>query len=464
MFKIALKIMGTILGCVILGACIVYAIVGIYYGNKFLPGTVINGYQANAMKIDELNDYLTDHEMDYKLDMIYEYGETVSMDGTDIDYSSDYKISLSEIMDSQNPLAWGLYYFKPVNYTAKPEISFDSDKLSDKLDSLPYFHIDEKNQKAKVELVKSDNQFVLVDGLRNVLDNKTAIEKINTSILSGERCVDLREDYMSPVYTAAQEKKINKWETIDNTQDAVIIYKDDDIALRLDSYEYYDWIKVGSNGEPLTDTYGNLLLDDEKLQAFVTKLSETFNTDNAPRKWKTYDGRIKVLPCSWEGYIVDEEKELKAIKSAILSGSKEERKPYYSKLGEGRGNEEVGDTYVEVDLGNQKVFFYDKGELMFTSDCVSGNKRYNYDTPEMVTRIYFMQEGRTLRGENYATFVYYWMAFYNHYGLHDATWRKDFGGDIFMTNGSHGCVNLPKDKAGELYQMVEVGTPVVLYY
>ena len=74
-----------------------------------------------------------------------------------------------------------------------------------------------------------------------------------------------------------------------------------------------------------------------------------------------------------------------------------------------------------------------------------------------------MEEGRTLRGENYATFVNYWMAFYNHYGLHDATWRREFGGDIYLTDGSHGCVNLPKDKAGELFELVEVGTPVIVY-
>ena len=75
-----------------------------------------------------------------------------------------------------------------------------------------------------------------------------------------------------------------------------------------------------------------------------------------------------------------------------------------------------------------------------------------------------MQRNRTLRGPGYASFVYYWMAVNGNIGLHDATWRRRFGGDEYKYNGSHGCVNMPKSKAGELYNMVEVGTPVVMFY
>ena len=74
----------------------------------------------------------------------------------------------------------------------------------------------------------------------------------------------------------------------------------------------------------------------------------------------------------------------------------------------------------------------------------------------------------TLRGgegdEEYESDVKYWMAFYEGQGLHDASWRSSFGGNIYKHNGSHGCVNIPLDKAEALYDMVEVGTPVVMFY
>ena len=55
------------------------------------------------------------------------------------------------------------------------------------------------------------------------------------------------------------------------------------------------------------------------------------------------------------------------------------------------------------------------------------------------------------------------MPVYKGVGMHDASWRDEFGGDIYQNEGSHGCINLPTDKAEELYGYVEIGTPVVIY-
>ena len=48
--------------------------------------------------------------------------------------------------------------------------------------------------------------------------------------------------------------------------------------------------------------------------------------------------------------------------------------------------------------------------------------------------------------------------------MHDATWRNNFGGDIYLTNGSHGCINLPLDKAEAIYAYVSTGFPIICYY
>ena len=61
--------------------------------------------------------------------------------------------------------------------------------------------------------------------------------------------------------------------------------------------------------------------------------------------------------------------------------------------------------------------------------------------------------------------VTYWMPFvWNAVALHDATWRYSFGGDIYQTSGSHGCVNLPYEKAEELFNICEVGDVVVVHW
>ena len=75
----------------------------------------------------------------------------------------------------------------------------------------------------------------------------------------------------------------------------------------------------------------------------------------------------------------------------------------------------------------------------------------------------YKQEHATLNGDNYSTPVNYWMPFNGNVGLHDATWRKSFGGDIYLTSGSHGCVNLPFDKAREIYNIVDKTMPIIVY-
>ena len=48
-------------------------------------------------------------------------------------------------------------------------------------------------------------------------------------------------------------------------------------------------------------------------------------------------------------------------------------------------------------------------------------------------------------------------------GLHDATWQPAFGGTLYYTIGSHGCINLPYGVASSIFEAFGVGTPVIVY-
>ncbi len=124
----------------------------------------------------------------------------------------------------------------------------------------------------------------------------------------------------------------------------------------------------------------------------------------------------------------------------------------------------IGDSYAEVDLTNQHMYFYYQGELLLETDFVSGDVASGHSTPEGIYAVTYKQKDRILRGPDYESFVHYWMPFYGGYGLHDAMWRKAFGGTIYKNNGSHGCVNLPLKKAEQIYKCVETGFPVVCYH
>ena len=149
---------------------------------------------------------------------------------------------------------------------------------------------------------------------------------------------------------------------------------------------------------------------------------------------------------------------------AFLNGLEGVHVPAYTKSSPIRGKDDIGNTYVEVDMGNQKMYFYKDGVLKLETDVVTGNLRLKHDTPEGVNYVYDKQKNRILRGPGYASPVDFWMAVNGGIGIHDASWRSKFGGEIYKTDGSHGCINTPIEKMTELYDMVTLGTPVIMYY
>lgn len=122
--------------------------------------------------------------------------------------------------------------------------------------------------------------------------------------------------------------------------------------------------------------------------------------------------------------------------------------------------EENENPYIVVSIEDQMLWYYEYNTVVFSSPVVTG---MDGATPIGTFEILNKAKGITLIGEDYESYVDYWIAFKGSgYGFHDASWRSEFGGNIYKYNGSHGCVNMPHDKVEELYYMVELGTPVYI--
>ena len=116
---------------------------------------------------------------------------------------------------------------------------------------------------------------------------------------------------------------------------------------------------------------------------------------------------------------------------------------------------------IDVYISEQKLYYYEKNKLILTSDVVTGKKD---GTPRGHYKVLRKKEDVYLKGDTFLDHVDYWIAFIGGlYGLHDASWRNEFGGDIFLTDGSHGCVNMPLKNIKKLYERVEIGTAVNIY-
>ena len=114
-----------------------------------------------------------------------------------------------------------------------------------------------------------------------------------------------------------------------------------------------------------------------------------------------------------------------------------------------------------MDLKEQHLYFYENGTMIIDAPFVSGNVAKDWTTPPGLFTLYYKQTDKVLRGEDYETPVKYWMPFNGGIGLHDANWRGSFGGEIYKTNGSHGCINLPPAKAAQVYEHAYKGIPII---
>ena len=94
---------------------------------------------------------------------------------------------------------------------------------------------------------------------------------------------------------------------------------------------------------------------------------------------------------------------------------------------------------------------------------MSGNVSKGHTTPPGIFALTYKQRDAGLKGEGYASPVKFWMPFNGGIGFHDASWRSSFGGSIYKTGGSHGCVNMPYAAAKELFENVYAGMPVICY-
>ena len=124
---------------------------------------------------------------------------------------------------------------------------------------------------------------------------------------------------------------------------------------------------------------------------------------------------------------------------------------------------DISDTHIEVDITNQKMTFYKDGELIVSTDIVTGLP----DGHPTITGLYYTYYKTTdiwLDGPDYHVFVKYWVSITDLYGLHDASWRSKFGSDYYLYAGSHGCVNTPEEAMKTIYDNVTDGIPIISYH
>ena len=494
-------LLNLILGLSILLLAGLYVLMGYYYQGSFSYGTWINGVYCTGKSVDEVNEELKKTNTYSGVIITSEDNKKYFVDASAIDYHAEYKDELNKIIESQNPLTWGLNFFTSRDKSIIGEVTFDEDLLRESLDEWDIFHAEEV---PLYEIKRDENGYYLVNNDRNIPVFETFYHRTKEALLNKEFELDLSEDaecYRKPSESPKDEELKEFFTHVDAAQNK-------SVKLDLMGEDFYltkadlsDWIVTLDELEKvmpepsendmefnpgkglflagdkvikfpkdyqvhenfITDKDSNVLVKCDEIYNFISKKANEYKTENCISRFLD-DGNSKILVSgSKDGILFDTEKEYNNLLNAIKDGIQDISITVPAKSFEVDGSE-LGSEYILVDMGNQHLSYYKDGKLSIDYDIVTGNTNRGRGTPVGLFHVYNKRYHTVLRGVDYASYVNYWLGVNKGIGIHDATWRNKFGEEIYKTAGSHGCINSPLEKMEMLYNCVEVGVPVLLYY
>lgn len=443
------------------GLLLIYLCMVAYFNCHIFPGTRFGNVKLSGKSADGAEEELDGLLADYKLAITGRDGasEVINRDDIKLKYVLDG--FGTKLIDAQNPFAWPAHLFRKNTIDEKFDVVYDADMLADKITSMKM--TSEENMAEPVDAYISDYEsgvgFKIVG---EVIGSKLDMEKFEAAVkdaltnVQSELDADKAGCYIDPqVYSddkklVKQEKRLNKY------TDTRLTYTFGDDTVVLDGDTIYKWMDIKKNGK--------VSLDEEKIREFVRGLGSKYDTIFRTRTFKTSYKKDVVINGGDYGWWMNREKEVSELKELIKKGTVADREPVYFQKAEKYGKDDYGDTYVEINLTAQHLFLYKDGKVVLESDFVSGKDTKDRKTPGGVFGITYKERDATLVGADYETPVSYWMPFNGSIGMHDATWRKKFGSNIYKSGGSHGCINLPFNVAARIYDEIEKNTPVICYY
>ena len=432
-----------------------------YFSRHFFYKTRINGEDCSFLSDFEVRSLIDWKISLYELEIVGKDGVTDTISAGDIRLKFVYDESLVKVREKENPFLWFTAFFTGYDFELTDAADFDTDLFEKRVKSLAFY--DRSNIKKARNAYIGD--YSEEEGAFVIVEEEAGSEPDDSRMMEvlAEKIKGLQEVVYLEIEGCYKQ--------------ADIIRNDSDLIKELDILNSYVTAKITYDWNGETEVVdGSLIsewlirdgkkvsLDEEKVAEFVAQKSKEHDTYGRDRSFTTTDGRVLELKSGGFGWLTARAETTEELIAAIQNGEVAEKEPVYSCTGAQKGKDDVGSSYVEIDLGAQHLYLYIDSEVVLESDLVSGNVRRGWTTPPGVFGITYKTKNAVLRGETYETPVDYWMPFNGNIGMHDATWRGSFGGDIYLTNGSHGCINLPHDAAAQIYEYMSKGFPVVCYY
>ncbi|HJC25742.1 MAG TPA: L,D-transpeptidase/peptidoglycan binding protein [Candidatus Eisenbergiella merdavium] len=431
-----------------------------FFAGHYFWRTRIGGTDVSFRSRERVREEFLNPEIFYELEITGREGMRDVLTPAELGMSYVFDDTLDRFSADMSGWAWPKMLFSDFSCELPRTVIYEEDELAKRLKGSPFFAAENirKPQDAKMGGYEAGKGYSIIpEDPGTVLDFEKVMRAVGEALENLAESLDLTEGgFYSDAAVKSTDSALNRMlRTANRYAGAEITYLWNGETEVIDGSLISTWISFEEN---------EVSLDEEAVREYVNGLAKKHDTFGREREFTATDGTLHLLKGTY-GWWTNRAGETEALLSSIKKGEKLEKEPLYFSRGyaEGKAGEDIGDSYVEIDLGKQHLYLYIDGKMILESDFVSGSLARGHATPPGVFGLTYKERNATLTGETYATPVKYWMPFNGNIGMHDASWRREFGGDIYKRNGSHGCVNLPEEIAETIYGYVEQGFPVVCY-
>lgn len=467
-----LKVTGIIAAILAVTAGCAYGAVTYYYADRFFEGTYINGIDCSNKTAYEVEQAIASTVEAYSIEVTSRNQDPQTISGSQIGYQYMSDGEVLNLLKQQKPYEWVRGFMETRSYNTQENVTFDKTLLQNEVKALNCAQPENQVEPENAYVAMNGDEFTIVPETEgSKLKVKEAYKALDAAISGSQTSIDLGSTpdvYAVAAVTSEDSTLQATRDAYNNYTKASITYTFGDQTVTLDGSTLKNWLQF--------DEKGQLVQDDasftQHVKDFVAQLASEHNTVGTTRSFNTTSGRTVSVYGSAYGWKIDQDAETAQLTEEIRTGTQTTREPVYSMRANAYGYNDIGSTYIEVDLSSQHMYYYQGGSIIFDSDIVSGDIRYDdRATPPGIFTLYYKKSPDVLRGEKkpdgtyeYETSVTYWMPFNGGIGFHDATWQAYFGGDRYTYAGSHGCINMPLDAAATLYSIIDTNVPIVCFY
>ena len=463
--QIAKKLLLTLilLGLTAVVAAGAYLYMAAYSRTHFISGSTINGIDVSGETAKEVKDHIGLGVEDYSLTIHEKDDAKEVLKAGDIGLVYNDDNSVEKLLQTQNENNWLVTYFKgDKHYTIEAGTNFNEKKTREAVKNLDCISSARVIAPKDAELAQdADGKYYIepeVEG--NTVDEGKLTDYVLAAINAGVMDIDIVEEdcYLHPEVRSDNETLISRMNEWNKLLAIDLTYKFGDNSEKIDKTVLLP--HISDNGK-------KVYLSTDWVKPLVYEWGQKYDTFGLPRKFVTHDGYTIDIPAGGDyGWCINKDATIEDIKTALGNGESGEREPIWLFKAMGWDNGDITGTYAEVSISEQKLWCYKDGELVMETDVVTGKPTEARETKIGIYAIDGKKSPATLGTldvQGYSSPVSYWLPFNGGQGLHDAPWREAFGGGVYLTNGSHGCVNIPEDNMEKIFNSLEIGNAVIVY-